>query len=138
MFTGTAPTYANDTDAGADLRSTRTVTLEPGERALVGTGTSIALPRGTVGLVAPRSGLAAKHGLTIVNAPGIIDSGYRGELLVTLLNTDSSEAYTVKQGDRIAQLLVMPIPTARFTEVTELPSGDRGEAGFGSTGYADE
>ncbi|MDJ1370452.1 dUTP diphosphatase [Gulosibacter molinativorax] len=134
--TGQAPTHANPGDAGADLYASETVTLEPGARAVVGTGTAIALPERTVGLVAPRSGLAAKHGITIVNAPGVIDSGYRGELKVTLLNTDASEPYTITAGDRIAQLLVLPIPAVEFVTVAELPEGERGEAGFGSTGYA--
>lgn len=136
LYTGQAPTHANPGDAGADLYASETVTLEPGARALVGTGTAIALPERTVGLVAPRSGLAAKHGITIVNAPGVIDSGYRGELKVTLLNTDAVEPYTIAAGDRIAQLLVLPIPAVEFVTVDVLPEGERGEAGFGSTGYA--
>lgn len=136
--TGQAPTHANPGDAGADLYAAQSVELAPGQRALVGTGTAIALPEGTVGLVAPRSGLAAKHGITIVNAPGVIDSGYRGELKVTLLNTDSSEPYLVNAGDRIAQLLVLRIPAVEFIAVPTLPDGERGEAGFGSTGYAGE
>ena len=134
-FTGQSPTHANPSDAGADLYASETVTLAPGQRALVGTGTAIALPERTVGLVAPRSGLAAKHGITIVNAPGVIDSGYRGEVKVSLLNTDASETYVVNAGDRIAQLLVVPIPAVEFVPVEELPDGERGEAGFGSTGY---
>ncbi|KAB1644030.1 dUTP diphosphatase [Gulosibacter chungangensis] len=134
-FTGQTPTHANPGDAGADLYAAETVTLAPGERALIGTGTSIALPERTVGLVAPRSGLAAKHGITIVNAPGVIDSGYRGELKVTLLNTDPREPYIVSAGDRIAQLLVLPIPAVEFVPVATLPDGERGDAGFGSTGY---
>lgn len=132
---GPVPTFANAGDAGADLRSAERLTLAPGERALVGTGTSIALPQGTVGLVAPRSGLAAKHGITIVNAPGIIDAGYRGELRVCLLNTDAESAYTIEVGDRIAQLLVLPIPGIAYQQVAVLPEGERGEAGFGSSGY---
>jgi len=135
-FTGTPPYRANPNDAGADLLSADDLTLQPGERALVGTGTAIALPAGTVGLVAPRSGLAAKHGITIVNAPGVIDAGYRGELKVSLLNTDAREPYTIHAGDRIAQLLVLPIPAVAFTPVADLPAGERGEAGFGSSGYA--
>ncbi|WP_201516871.1 dUTP diphosphatase [Gulosibacter hominis] len=134
-FTGTQPVQAHPGDAGADLVSAISLTLAPGERALVPTGTSVALPDGTVGLVAPRSGLAAKHGITIVNAPGIIDSGYRGELKVCLLNTDHREAYEIAAGDRIAQLLVLPIPQITYRAVTELPSGERGDAGFGSSGY---
>lgn len=134
--TGQAPIHANPGDAGADLFAAETVTLAPGERAVVGTGTAIGLPERTVGLVAPRSGLAARHGITIVNAPGVIDSGYRGELKVTLLNTDLAETYIVNAGDRIAQLLVLPIPAVEFVAVPELPEGERGNAGFGSTGYA--
>lgn len=133
--TGPAPHFANPGDAGADLVAAETVVLEPGMRALVGTGTAIALPLGTVGLVTPRSGLAAKHGITIVNAPGVIDAGYRGELKVCLLNTDQTEPYTVQVGDRIAQLLVLPIPPVQFVAVADLPAGVRGEAGFGSSGY---
>lgn len=135
-FTGTRPYRANPNDAGADLLSAEELTLQPRERALVGTGTAIALPTGTVGLVAPRSGLAAKHGITIVNAPGVIDAGYRGELKVSLLNTDAREPYTINVGDRIAQLLVVPIPAVVFSQVDVLPEGERGEAGFGSSGYA--
>lgn len=134
-FTGPQPAQAHPGDAGADLVSAVSLTLEPGERALVPTGTSIALPDGTVGLVAPRSGLAAKHGITIVNAPGVIDAGYRGEIKVCLLNTDRDEAYEIAAGDRIAQLLVLPIPHINYRPVAELPSGVRGEAGFGSSGY---
>lgn len=136
LFTGRAPSHANPGDAGADLYAAESVTLEPGQRALVATGTAIALPTHTVGLVAPRSGLAAKHGITIVNAPGVIDSGYRGELKVTLLNTDATEPYIVNAGDRIAQLLVLPIPAVEFVAVETLPEGERGDAGFGSSGYA--
>lgn len=134
-FTGQTPTHANPGDAGADLYAAETITLGPGERALIATGTAIALPERTVGLVAPRSGLAAKHGITIVNAPGVIDSGYRGEVKVTLLNTDAREPYIVNAGDRIAQLLVLPIPAVEFVPVSTLPEGERGDAGFGSTGY---
>lgn len=132
---GTAPHRANSQDAGADLVAAEAVTLAPGERALVRTGTAIALPVGTVGLVAPRSGLATRHGITVVNAPGVIDAGYRGEIKVPLLNTDPAETYVVRPGDRIAQLLVLPIPTVSFVPVDELPEGERGSAGFGSSGY---
>lgn len=134
--TGTLPIRANSLDAGADLVAAQEVTLAPGERALVATGTAIALPPGTCGLIAPRSGLAAKHGITIVNAPGVIDAGYRGELKVSLLNTDSKHPYCVRVGDRIAQLLVLPIPAVIFTPVEQLPAGERAEDGFGSSGYA--
>jgi dUTP pyrophosphatase len=130
----TVPSYAHPGDAGADLRAAEAVVLEPGRRATVGTGVSIALPDGYVAFVVPRSGLAMKHGITIVNSPGTVDAGYRGEIRVTLLNTDSSEAYPVAVGDRIAQLIVMPVTRARFIQVETLPGSARGEGGFGSTG----
>lgn len=129
------PVYAHPGDAGADLVSAETVRLEPGERALVGTGVRIALPEGFAAFVVPRSGLAAKHGITIVNSPGTVDAGYRGEIKVALLNTDAREAYDIAPGDRIAQLIVMPVPRATFIPVEELPESPRGEGGFGSTGY---
>src|SRR6185436_3609132 len=116
--------------------STDDVVLEPGQRATVGTGVAIALPDGHVAFVVPRSGLAAKHGITIVNSPGTVDAGYRGEIRVTLLNTDATEPYTVTAGDRIAQLVILPVSRARFVAVERLPGSDRGEGGFGSTGYA--
>ena len=128
------PRYAHPGDAGADLVSTDEVVLAPGARATVGTGAAIALPDGFVAFVVPRSGLAAKHGITIVNSPGTVDAGYRGEIRVTLLNTDPAESYTVNAGDRIAQLIVMPVSRARFVPVERLPGSDRGEGGFGSTG----
>ena len=128
------PTYSHPGDAGADLSSSEALILAPGERALVGTGISIALPRGFVGFVVPRSGLATKHGITIVNSPGTVDSGYRGELKVTLLNTDPSNSFEIRQGDRIAQLIVMPYVQAQFVKVDKLPESERGESGFGSTG----
>lgn len=128
------PAYAHPGDAGADLVSTESVRLAPGERALVGTGVRIALPEGYAAFVVPRSGLAAKHGITIVNAPGTVDAGYRGEIKVTLLNTDTSSAYDVSVGDRIAQLIIMPVTRANFRPVEELSDSVRGEAGFGSTG----
>ena len=130
-----APSYAHPGDAGADLTAAESLTLQPGERATVGTGVSIALPDGHVGLVVPRSGLAARHGITIVNSPGTVDAGYRGEIRVTLLNTDSSKAYPVEVGDRIAQLIVMPVTRAQFVPVETLPGSARGDHGFGSTGY---
>ena len=130
-----APAYAHPGDAGADLVSSDEVVLAPGERATVGTGVSIALPDGFVAFVVPRSGLAAKHGITIVNSPGTVDAGYRGEIRVTLLNTDARESYAISPGDRIAQLVVMPVSRARFVPVERLPGSDRGEGGFGSTGY---
>ena len=129
------PAYAHPGDAGADLGSTEALRLEPGQRALVGTGVRIALPDGYVAFVVPRSGLAARHGITIVNSPGTVDAGYRGEIKVSLLNTDASQAYDVAVGDRIAQLIIMPVPRVRFVAVDELPDSARGEGGFGSTGY---
>ena len=131
------PRYSHPGDAGADLRATDAIELAPGQRATVGTGTAIALPDGYVAFVVPRSGLAASHGITIVNSPGTVDAGYRGEIRVTLLNTDSSVPYSVAVGDRIAQLIVMPVSRARFVPVETLPGSHRGEAGFGSTGYRD-
>jgi dUTP pyrophosphatase len=132
---GGVPEYAHPGDAGADLTAAEALVLAPGSRATVGTGVSIALPDGYVAFVVPRSGLAAKHGITIVNSPGTVDAGYRGEIRVTLLNTDSSVPYPVAIGDRIAQLIVMPVSRARFVPVEKLPGSHRGEAGFGSTGY---
>ena len=129
------PEYAHPNDAGADLVSREALRLEPGERALVGTGVRIALPDGHAAFVVPRSGLAAKHGITIVNSPGTIDAGYRGEIRVALLNTDAREAYDIAEGDRIAQLIVMPVAQARFLPVDDLDESARGEGGFGSTGY---
>lgn len=129
------PAYAHPGDAGVDLISTEALRLEPGQRALVGTGVRIALPDGYVAFVVPRSGLAARHGITIVNSPGTVDAGYRGEIKVSLLNTDASQAYDVAVGDRIAQVIIMPVPRVRFVAVDELPDSARGEGGFGSTGY---
>ncbi|MCR2761947.1 dUTP diphosphatase [Microbacterium sp. zg.B48] len=129
------PVYAHPGDAGADLVSTEALRLEPGQRALVGTGVRIALPDGYVAFVVPRSGLATKHGITIVNSPGTVDAGYRGELKATLLNTDPEHAYDIAVGDRIAQLIVMPVSRANFIPVEALPDSARGDAGFGSTGY---
>ena len=132
------PVYAHPGDAGADLISAEAVRLAPGERALVGTGVRIALPDGYAAFVVPRSGLAAKHGITIVNSPGTIDAGYRGEIKVALLNTDARDAYDISVGDRIAQLIVMPVPRVRFLPVDTLPESVRGEGGFGSTGYQND
>ena len=129
-----APAYAKPGDAGADLRSRIDFELEPGERALVPTGVAIALPEGYVGLVHPRSGLATKNGITIVNAPGTVDSGYRGELMVTLLNTDKTKSFHVQRGDRIAQLIIQKYEHATFTGVAELEQTERGSSGFGSSG----
>lgn len=129
------PVFAHPGDAGADLVAAESVRLEPGRRALVGTGVRIALPEGYAGFIVPRSGLAARHGITIINSPGTVDAGYRGEIKVALLNTDLDEAYDITVGDRIAQLIVMPIPPVRFVAVEELPDSVRGQGGFGSSGY---
>lgn len=128
------PVRAHATDAGADLASTSELVLQPGERALVGTGVAVALPPGTVGLIHPRSGLAAKSGLTIVNAPGTIDADYRGEIKVCLLNTDATCPIEIKRGMRIAQLVVQRVELVDFVEVDELDETQRGEGGHGSTG----
>ncbi|WP_417160668.1 dUTP diphosphatase [Senegalimassilia anaerobia] len=128
------PHMAYNGDAGVDLRSVERIVLEPQERAMVATGLAIALPEGYAGFVLPRSGLAAKHGISIVNAPGLIDSNYRGELKVILLNTDPDKSFTIEIGDRIAQLIVMPVPTINFEQVEELTESQRGESGFGSSG----
>ncbi|CAN5250818.1 dUTP diphosphatase [soil metagenome] len=130
------PRYARDGDAGADLVAREPVTLDPaGGRALVPTGIIVALPRGTAGFVQPRSGLALRHGVTCLNTPGLIDSGYRDELSVLLVNLDPAVAYTVERGDRIAQLVVQRVEEAEFPVVDELPASDRGPGGFGSTGH---
>ena len=128
------PARAYVGDAGLDLAACERHELAPGERALVGTGLAVAIPDGHAGLVAPRSGLAVEHGITIVNAPGIVDSGYRGELRVILHNTDRRETFVVEPGMRIAQLLVVAVPEAHLREVGELPASERGEGGFGSSG----
>ena len=127
------PTMGNPGDAGYDLRSTKQATLKPGERVTLPTGVSIALPQGFVGLVHPRSGLAAKNGITVLNAPGTVDAGYRGEISVTLINL-GQENFEVSIGDRIAQIVFQSFESARFIRVTELPGSQRGSAGFGSTG----
>ncbi|QGN57520.1 dUTP diphosphatase [Nostocoides sp. HKS02] len=129
-----APAYAHPGDAGADLCAAAEVTLAPGERALVPTGVAVALPIGYAGLVHPRSGLAARHGITIVNAPGTIDAGYRGEILVNLVNLDPREAFTVRRGDRIAQLVVQQVATVDFVEVDSLDDTSRGDTGHGASG----
>jgi dUTP pyrophosphatase len=128
------PAYAHPGDAGADLRAATEVVLPPGGRATVGTGIAIAVPDGYAAFVHPRSGLAARHGITLVNAPGTVDAGYRGEVRVVLLNTDPSEPFTVRRGDRIAQLVVQPVTRVQFLDADELPPTPRGEGGFGSTG----
>ncbi|WP_288284164.1 dUTP diphosphatase [uncultured Senegalimassilia sp.] len=131
------PSYAYSGDAGMDLRASESLTLQPFERALVPTGLAIALPEGYAGFVLPRSGLAIKNGITVVNAPGLIDSNYRGELKVILQNTDPHEPFTIHGGDRIAQLVVMPVPHMSFTPVDALSSTERGEGGFGSSGISE-
>jgi dUTP pyrophosphatase len=128
------PGRAYPGDAGLDLVACERHELGPGERALVGTGIAVAIPAGHAGLVTPRSGLAAEHGITIVNTPGLVDSGYRGEVLVVLLNTDREQAFTVEPGMRIAQLVVMPVPALEPVEVEELPETERGARGYGSSG----
>lgn len=127
------PTRAYAGDAGLDLAACERVELAPGERATVGTGLAIAIPDGYAGFVQPRSGLAARHGITIVNAPGLVDSGYRGELKVILLNTDAHEPFVVEPGMRIAQLVVMPVPEVDPVEVDDLAESERGVRGFGSS-----
>lgn len=129
-----APSYAHPGDAGADLVARVDVTLPPQGRATVPTGVAIALPDGFAAFVHPRSGLAAKHGLTIVNAPGTVDAGYRGEIAVTLLNTDATETLVLHRGDRIAQLVIQRVERVRFVDVERLPGSHRGEGGFGSSG----
>ena len=128
------PTYAKPGDAGADLYAIEEKTLKPGERALLKTGIAIALPEGYVGLVHPRSGLALKNGISVVNSPGTIDSGYRGEIGVVLINHDLNESFSVKVGDRIAQLVIQKFETAIFKTVSQLPPSERASGGYGSTG----
>jgi dUTP diphosphatase len=128
-----APERAYVGDAGVDLASCERVELAPGERAAVGTGLAVAIPDGFAGFVQPRSGLAVRHGITIVNAPGLIDSGYRGEIRVVLLNTDQREAFVVEPGMRIAQLVVLAVPGVELVELDELPESERGVRGFGSS-----
>ena len=127
------PARAYSGDAGLDLSACERIVLGPGERALVPTGLAVAIPEGYAGFVQPRSGLASKHGISIVNTPGLVDSGYRGELLVNLLNTDPRETFTVEPGMRIAQLVVLEIPHVELVEVDELPESERGVRGFGSS-----
>ena len=127
------PTRAYADDAGLDLTACERVELPPGGRALVGTGLAVAIPAGHAGFVQPRSGLATKHGISIVNSPGLIDSGYRGELKVTLLNTDLNEPFVVEPGMRIAQLVILAVPELELVELDELPASERGTRGFGSS-----
>jgi len=127
------PRQAYEGDAGFDLSACERAVLEPGERATISTGVAVEIPEGYAGFVQPRSGLAARHGIGIVNAPGLIDSGYRGEIRVVLLNTDREHAFVVEPGMRIAQLVIAPVASARLVEVDELASSDRGSRGFGSS-----
>jgi len=127
------PARAYEGDAGLDLAAHEAVRLEPGERAVVGTGLAVAIPEGYAGFVQPRSGLAARHGIAVVNSPGLIDSGYRGEIKVVLLNTDRERTFVAEPGERIAQLVVLPVPEVAVREVGELPGSERGERGFGSS-----
>jgi len=129
-----APARAHELDAGYDLHAAEPARLEPGDRASVGTGIAVSIPDGHAGLVLPRSGLAARRGIALVNAPGLIDPGYRGELRVLLLNTDRAEPFTIAVGDRIAQLVVVPLAQHELVEATRLDATARGDAGFGSTG----
>ncbi|WP_166984676.1 dUTP diphosphatase [Canibacter zhoujuaniae] len=131
------PRYALPGDAGADLRASSAVTIAPGERALVPTGVRVALPDGYALFVMPRSGLAAKHGVTVLNAPGVVDSGYRGEIFVPLINHDPRTPFEIAPGDRIAQAVIMPVTHAEFVPVETLEESARGEGGFGSTGVRD-
>jgi dUTP diphosphatase len=127
------PAAAYDGDAGLDLASVEEAELRPGERRTVATGIAVAIPPGHAGFVQPRSGLAARHGITVVNSPGLIDSGYRGEVKVVLLNTDSSETFRIAPGDRIAQLVVLALPEVRIAVTDELPGSERAHRGFGSS-----
>jgi dUTP pyrophosphatase len=128
------PSYAHPGDAGADLRSRESFELKPGERRLVGTGVALSLPAGYAAFVHPRSGLAAQHGISIVNTPGTVDAGYRGEIKVCLINTDRTHPVSIARGDRIAQLIIQQVSVAAFVPVSELPGSARGIGGYGSTG----
>ena len=128
------PSYAKPGDAGLDLRSTEDIVIEPGQRALIGTGIALAIPQGYAGFVQPRSGLAIKQGMTLVNTPGLIDSGYRGEIRIIALNTDKEHSIAIKRGDRIAQLVIQEVPAVELVEVEELSSSERADTGFGSSG----
>ena len=131
----TLPTRAYEGDAGLDLFACERVELGPGERSVVGTGLTVAVPEGHAGFVQPRSGLAARHGIAVLNSPGLVDAGYRGELKVVLLNTDRAERFVVEPGMRIAQLVVVPVSLTEPKEVRELPGSERGERGFGSSAH---
>ena len=128
------PSAQHQGDAGLDLRAAIDATVKPGERVMVPTGVAVAIPDGHAGLVLPRSGLASKHGLTLANAPGLIDAGYRGEVMCSMVNLDRDEAIEIRTGDRIAQLVIVAVPTATPTWADALPESHRGEGGFGSTG----
>ncbi|MEX2457534.1 MAG: dUTP diphosphatase [Actinomycetota bacterium] len=128
------PASAHPGDAGLDLAANAEVTVKPGERALVPTGIAVAIPEGHAGWVLPRSGLASRHGITLANAPGLIDPGYRGEVMVSVVNLDRDEAYTIRRGERIAQLVVATVTSVEVEESDTLPASERGEGGFGSTG----
>ena len=138
LFTGVEPTYAHPGDAGADLRAASSHVLAPGQRTLVPTGTFVALPPGYVAYVMPRSGLALRHGVGLVNSPGVIDAGYRGEIAVVVINHDREETFNIEAGDRIAQLVVSPVARADFVQVSALPGSQRDTGGFGSTGVSVE
>ncbi len=132
------PVYAHPGDAGADIRSAEQLTLAPGERALVATGIRLALPEGYAAFIVPRSGLAVRHGVTVLNAPGTVDAGYRGEVKVPLINHDPREAFEISPGDRIAQMIIMPVAQHRFIPTETLDETVRGDGGFGSTGITDK
>ena len=130
------PAYAYPGDAGLDLRSVEDVTLQPFERATVACGFAMALPEGHAGLVVPRSGLAARHGISVVNGPGLVDSGYRGEVKAVLVNLDAHEAFAIRKGDRIAQLVIVAVPPVQLVEADSLPESERAQKGFGSSGVS--
>lgn len=132
------PRYQHEGDAGLDLPSRVDFVLEPGERAMIPTGIAVAIPRGYAGFVLARSGLASRHGIALVNSPGLVDSGYRGEMAIIMINTDKREAFHIKRGDRIAQLVIQKVVEAITVRVSELDATSRGEGGFGSTGRSDE
>lgn len=132
------PRYQHEGDAGLDLPSRVDYVLEPGERAMIPTGVAVAIPRGYAGFVLPRSGLASRHGIALVNSPGLVDSGYRGEMAIIMINTDKREAFHIKRGDRIAQLVIQKVVEAATIQVSDLDSTSRGAGGFGSTGRSDE
>ena len=135
---GSLPRYQHEGDAGLDLPSRVDLTLQPGERATVPTGIAVAIPPGYAGFVLPRSGIAARHGIALVNSPGLIDAGYRGELAIVMINTDKHESFHIKRGDRIAQLVLQQVVEATTVEVEELDSTSRGHGGFGSTGTSNQ